>query len=414
MTWMTARFLILSGLLVTLGACSGGFGDDDDSAPARCAQEWVVPSASGVVVVDLDALAGGVGTRAEPVQTIQEGLDLVRAEGARYLLIAPGTYVGTINLGPDDTDLAIVGCGEDTVVDAAGGVGIDVSGASGVVLRDLVIENANPGIRIGAGAGSAEPVQVISVLVRDATRLGVSVTGTGTRVVLSDVRIEGVGVDPVGDALGYGLLAWGVDELTVQDSLIRDATRAGMCISDVPQFTIRRTTVEGTVPFLGALGRGVQIQDGSTGDLEALTVTGSSDAGIFVLAPAGVVIRDSAVSGTLEADVPGEAGSRAGAGLAATSGVLEEPAPAAMLLEVRDSSFNANARIGVLLEGFGLEATLSGLVLESNIIPDESTFPVDAPVFQSGATVTVLDGTPAAELLGDEVQIVFRGLLPVN
>jgi len=402
-------------LLTALLGCSGSFGiDDDDSAPSRCAEEWVVAPESGSVVVDVDATPGGDGSRTRPFQTVEEGLSLARTRGDRYLLLAPGTYVGSVTLGPTDLDLAIVGCGGETILDAAGAVGIDVSGASGVLLRDLVIRNANTGLRIGAGAGAAEPVQVVSVDIEDSTRLGVSVTGTGTRVALSDVNILRVGVDPTGDLLGYGLLGWGADELTVEDVRIREATRAGVCISAVPDFSIRRTIVTGPLSFAGALGRGVQIQDGSAGEIEALTVDGAADAGIFIVAPAGVTIRDSSFASTREADVAGAPDERAGAGLVATSGVLVEPAPPAMALEIRDSTFTANARLGVLLEGFGLAATLSGLVLEGNIIPDESTFPVDAPLFQSGATVTVLDGEPAVELIGDDLQTVFRGLLPVN
>ncbi|MCP4869253.1 MAG: right-handed parallel beta-helix repeat-containing protein [Proteobacteria bacterium] len=412
MTSLT-RILVLGSIAYALAACSGIAFDDDDSAPPRCSVEWSIAPVEGSVVVDLFASAGGDGSRLEPLQTIEEGLDLARTRGDRFLLIAPGTYVGSLSLGPDDDGLALVGCGSETILDAEGAVGIDVSGADGVLLRDLVIENANTGVRIGAGAGAATPVQVNSVDVEDATRLGISVTGTGTRASLSDVNIRGVDVDPAGDALGYGLLAWGISELVAEDVVVRDATRSGVCISDVADFTVRRATVEGTTQFNGLLGRGVQVQAGSSGLLESVTVTGASDAGIFVLEPAGVVVLNSTVTDTLEANIEGAEG-RSGVGLAATSGVLVEPAPAPMLLEVRESTFGANARLGVLLEGFGLDATLSDVVLSDNIIPDESTFPVDAPLFQTGATVTVQAGEPAVELTGDELQTLFRGPLPVN
>lgn len=412
---MSCRLLALLTIAWALVACSGvGVGDDDDSAPARCDQAWVVPPESGSIVVDETALPGGTGTRSLPFQTIEEGLSLARTRGDRYLLIAPGTYVGTLTLGPGDDDLAVLGCGGDTILDAAGAVGIDVSGASGVLLKDLVIQNANTAVRVGAGAGADDPVQLISLEIEDATRLGVSITGTGTRAVIDDVNVRGVDVDPAGEALGYGLLVWGVAEATVEDLSIRDATRAGVCISDTAQFALRRVTVTDTAPFEQTLGRGIQIQSGAVGELTSVSVSGASDAGIFVLAPAGVVIVDSTVTGTIPADVEGEPDGRSGAGIVATSGVLVEPAPAPMALEVRETDLTNNGRLGVLLEGFGLEATLSGLVFEGNIIPDESTFPLDAPLFQTGADVTVLDGEPAVELLGDDLQPLFRGPLPVN
>ena len=407
-----ARDLLQLLPFAVLLGCSGA--PPDDPIPPRCAQEWVIPPDSGVVVVDIDADPGGDGTRIAPLQTVDEGLALARASGNRYLLLAEGTYVGSLLIGADDVDLAVVGCGDDTILDAGGGIGIDVDGADGVILQDLVITGATVGVRVGGGAGAETAVEISGVTVREAVRLGVEIRGEGTRATLSDVVVDGVIADADdGDALGYGLLAWGAADVTGTDLVIRNATRTGVCFSALDAFALDRVTVEATAAFDGLLGRGVQLQGGAAGTVANLTVDGARDAGIFVLA-ADVALSDVVVSNTAESDVEGVPDVRAGAGLVVTSGDLVEPADAPFTVSVRASQRVDNARLGVLLEGFGLDVTLEQVVIEGQIIPDEPTLPATAPAFQTGAQVTVIDGEAAVELTGDDVQTFTRDPLPVE
>lgn len=417
-TLRPSLLLLAAGLLV--GCPSGlNLGDDDSADLEPCAFAWGVPAGIQAVVVDPDADPGGNGSLQAPADSLQAGLDLARSNGLAWIVLTEGDFGGApFTLGAEDAGLQIVGCGDGTVIKAAGTLGFDVlGGVSGVSLRELTIEDARVAVRVRDGAGSDTPIRLGNVAILDAVRLGIEIVDAGTRAELDGVNIDGVAADPAGDVLGYGILGSSADLVRIDGGSVVGATRAGVCLS-ASTFAVEGLMVSDTAPFDGSLGRGFQIQDGATGTLQSVGVFGSSDAGLFVLASGDVAVTGSTFADTQAVDVPdAPAGTTSGAGIVATSGVLVEPGdtPEPMNVTITGTTVGDNSRLGLLLEGWGTAATLTDVTLSNNFLPDEGTFPIsDAPFFQLGAEVEVISGEAAVELTDDNVQTVYREALSVG
>jgi len=414
--------LLCAAALLT--GCPTGLtiGDDDDSALApfeECTFTWGVPTDAQAVIVDPLAGPGGDGSAQAPANSLQVGLDLARAGDISYVVLTEGEFGGApFVLGAADEGLQISGCGSGSVIKASGTLGFDVAdGVSGVTLRGLVVEDARVGVRIRDGAGADTPIRLFQVDIVDSVRLGVEVIDAGTRADLATVNVTNVSVDPAGDALGYGILGWGADLVRLTTVDIGGATRAGVCLS-ATTFEVLGLSVSSTEPFDGELGRGIQIQDGATGTLGFAAAALNSDAGLFLFQTGAVSVSESAFTATSAATVPDAPdGTISGAGIVASTGILVEPGdpPDPMVLVFDTNTVSDNARLGLLFEGFGIQASLDTTTLSNNFLPDEGTFPIeDAPFFQLGAEVDVVAGDPAVELLDDAIQTIYRVPLPVG
>ncbi len=418
--------LCLLLLCAVLAACPMGSQDDDDSSadPLRCGDSWSsVPVDGRFVFVDELADPGGDGTMEAPLQSLTEGLALARTNQAGYVLVYDGSYAAsaaqpTFSLGPGDDDLVIVGCGPETVVrggdpqlpvfEIAGDVG-------GVELRNLAIADGRRAVVIRDGAGSAAPIGLDGVEVRDSRRLAISVDDVGTRAILRDVTVGVVDADDDG-ALGYGIHVADAAVVTMQTVTVDEATRAGVVI-DGTGFGINGLTVTNTRAPAGLLGRGVQLQNNANGAWSGGGAEGNADAGVFLYRTGPVELSGLVLSDTALSDVEGAPGVQSGAGLVATSDLFVDPGNPveARPLDLTGCTFSDNGRLGALVEGLGTEVTADGNVFEGNFIPDEETFPVaDTLYFQRGATVEVTAGDPAEELPEELEQTVYRQELPLD
>ena len=413
------------GLLLSSGCSMVGEGDDDSDADAlRCGDQWsTVPADGSFVFVDALADPDGDGSLEAPVRTLGEGLALARASQAGYVLVYDGAYPAasqqpTFTLGPGDNDLAIVGCGSDTVVtggdpqrpvfEIAGDVG-------GVAIQNLAVEGGRRAIVIRDGAGATGPIGLQGVVVRDSRRLAISVADVGTRAILRDVFVDEVEADADG-SLGYGIHVADAAVVNLETVTINLATRAGLVI-DGTGFGINGLTVMLTRPVDGFLGRGVHLQNNANGTWTTGVVQGNFDAGVFLFRTGGVQLEGVEVSDTFLADVEGEPGVQAGAGLVATSNLFVDPGDPIepRQLGLQGCTFADNARLGVLVEGLGTEVTADANEFTDNFIPDEETFPVTDTIYaQRGATVDVTTGDPAEQLSEELEQTLFREELPLD
>ncbi len=401
--------------------------DDDSGAPSDCEDVWQIPDGSAFFVVDAAAGPGGDGSLEAPFADLQTGLEAVRNSEARFLALKAGSYAPLapetrFSLGGStDDQLTLAGCGPETVIEAVTSSGdlqsvLEILGsAEGLSVRDLTVRGGRRSVIVRDGAGALDPVRLERVRVEDSVRLGIAVTGLGTQLELADVVVDGVTSDEDG-ALGYGVVAWDSATLAVTGGEIREATGAGLVL-DAAAATVSGLSVSSTrVLQDGSFGRGVQIQSGSSVELQGVSVTDNSDAGIFVLQAGPVSVTDSTVERTQSVPVQGVKNTLAGAGLVATSNILVDPGspPDEQLLILSGNSFVQNQRLGAIVEGYGLVAQTSLNEFTDNILPDEDTFPLDDRLYvQLGAEVE--SGSPDFTAVPDGLeQVFFRELLPLD
>jgi hypothetical protein len=149
--------------------------------------------------------------------------------------------------------------------------------------------------------------------------------------------------------------------------------------------------VRDTAPVDDQMGRGIQVQSHSTGTFDGLTVTGNSDAGMFLHMPLDVVVRNSVFSGTARTTIPGldEAGP-AGDGLSAVPASVGG-GPGDWSVTLSNNTFENNGRAGALLEGVTVYEAGGNTFTGNELVGDGETYPaapdVDTLYVQGGAAV---------------------------
>ena len=239
--------------------------------------------------------------------------------------------------------------------------------------------------------------------------------------------VEGTDSEEV-SPLGYGMLIQGggstweppVGEVLITGGSVTSARRAGVVV-DKTRIAFEGLTVQSTRASLGALGRGIQLQNSVEGSLDAVDVRDNNESGLFVLKPLDVTIRNSVFADTRAGFVFGQAEDVAGGdGLCVTFGE-GDPDPTAYRLVLEANTFQENSRVGALAEGVAVVLG-DGNVFTGNFLPDETTFPLGDTLFvQHSATVTGPGGEDVVDQVGDlgatsgvELLEVYRGSLDLD
>lgn len=436
------RPAIVVGLVLLLTGCEPL--DNLESEPHPCDEAWGAAPDGGRIHVDAAAPDGGDGTIDAPfawleraelvdgVDPVDSGLEAARALGIRQVVLAAGEYPGSVHLDNTpaawlDSELEIVGCGRDATelvgiwetqlqvlpdgtqveVDVLQPA-LDISGDTtrDLVVRDLAVRGGRRGILVRDRAGSLGAIVVERVDVLESVRLGILVDGGGTVVELRDVRVEDVVEEPGGFGWGISVQA-GVffpedapAPVLLERTEVVQAQGLGILV-DASWVQMDEVTVRDTLPAGGLLGRGVQLQNRSWGDLTGLVATGNSDAALHLHMPgrlldtglAPVAVRGSTLGATTPADVDLDGTGQAADGLSA-SRALEAYQTDEFLVTVEDTDFEGNPRTHVLAEGVQVEITGNGL------FGDGTTYPVvsqlDAQVAAPVAITELAEGDELA------------------
>jgi nitrous oxidase accessory protein NosD len=199
---LAASLAVLHGRLAALPASEG--------ALVRGAQR-------PLLFVQAGAAAGGDGSEAQPFSSIAAALRAA-APGAE-LRIAAGTYPERLSLGRA-ARLVGAGAGSTRIVSpSAGGVTVQVAGASHVELQGLAIEGGEVGLDVDGGMGHA----LADVALRFQH-------GAGLQAHKAELSFErGEIIDVAQGRTGVGLIAEG-GALTVRGTVLRRAGRRAVVL----------------------------------------------------------------------------------------------------------------------------------------------------------------------------------------
>jgi len=257
------------------------------AAPPCAGATWgEITSPSTSIHVDDAGDDKGEGTATDPVATLSEALTRSRASGVtKRIAIHPGTYDGglllkkTLPASATDDGLIIEGCSatEVTVVPPTGGSGdpvLEIYEADTIKLAGLKLDGGTRTLLAYAGASAT----VLNVVVDNAKRIGGLADGATTALTLDGTKVE----DTVADSGSYG---WGVAvqsaTLVMDGGAVLRSVEVGL-FADGADLDLSNAEIADTATnSSGYYGRGVHIQNGTTGDFYRLDLGGNTDAGFF-------------------------------------------------------------------------------------------------------------------------------------
>ena len=320
-----------------------------------------ITSPSTSIHVDDAGDDGGDGTESEPVATLSEALTRSRKSGVtKRIAIHPGTYDGGLVLkktlpgSQTDDGLIIEGCSaaEVTVVPPEGGSGdpiFEIYQADTVKLAGVTLDGGTRTLLLHDGASAT----VFKVVVDNATRVGILAAGGGTVLALQKSTVQ----DTVADSGSYG---WGVGvqgaTLTMDDTDVLRSVEVGLFADDA-DLDLATCAIEDTAPNAsGYYGRGVHIQNGTSGDFDDLDLGGNTDAAFFGHRFADIAIhgfdipvaQGGIIAGSSETTGDGIVLTRAGSTSAVTNFVAT----------LTSDTFSYTDRAAVVLDG--VDATVVG------------------------------------------------------
>ena len=405
----TIPFLASIGFALALQGCNGEKNPEDTGEdpgtvlPGLCAGDsWgLIDKPEMAVHVATDGADTAAGTYDDPVSSVTAALELTRAlTEDRYIAIAPGTYVETIILGSNDNDTVIQGCSTDEVTIEASDSQIPVVSvgvATGVTVQGISVDGGRRSVQVWSNATG---ILLSDIVVQNASETGVLIHGNGTEATLTNIEVYDT--EPTNGGFGYGVALQEGATVTMSGGGVWNSTAVGVLIEDVTAVDISNIEVDGTKANAdGYYGRGVQFQsDCGLSTLVDTTISGSDDAGIFVMEPIVYTMTGNTILTTTASAIP-DSYATSGDGVVITRGDNNRN-PADFDTTLEDNTVTGSDRAGILLDG--VTSAVSG-----NTISDVS-FEI---VRQNSASVSGNDDV--AELSGDDVlDLNLMPLTPVD
>lgn len=398
--------------LAMLGvACTGTTGEKATYTSPCAGEDWgILEDPESAVHVRVDGDDDGDGSLSAPVATLDAAVALTRAaeEASRVIFIGPGTYTSFLTslesaptAGGSDDGLVVSACADEVTLEPANEKWVvRVSEAQDVVLDGLKLTAGNRALWIRSGAR----VNASRINIDHSKRAGVLIDGHDTLVDFDDLSISETEDEPDGDgrAVGYGL-AIAQSTVTWRGGRISGSRSVGIFINGggASEITLEDITVEDTAADAnGTLGRAVHAQQTASLSMNSCSLTGSSDAGLFVMQSYDTTINDTAIKDVAAGSL--DDGSSSGDGAVFTSlddsGLVYDPALFPVTFD--DGQIADAARAAVLVEG--VSATLNGTAATDSGL---------GIVVQTDGTVEGEDGDLAVELDEDELLELNREIL---
>lgn len=360
--------------------------DDTDTGPrdGPCADGgWgAITDPANAVHVRGDGSPLGDGTAGAPFASIDDALEQLSDPEVPHLALGPGSY--TANLAWD-RNLVLEGCSADeTVLRAADGaaptLSVTLDAGERATIAGLTLQGGHRGLVLDSDG----EVEVHSVRITHATRVGVLARGFGD-FLLHDLQV--LDVEPDEEGYGWGVALVEPGFFHVVDAEIIEANEYGL-LADHAIVDLDNIIIDGTdLGVAGNAGRGMHLQD-TGGSVTGGQITASHDAGLFALRPLGFVVMGIIIDGTDLGILP------TGDGMVFTDG-LTAPSPFrdAYLVTVQDAVITNSARMGILLSGQIL-AVLNGNTMSGNHDEDGDNDPSVAIGAQNAASC---QGTDAVQ-----------------
>ena len=384
---MTGRLLLLG-----LSACSGRLPlplwlpecaddelvDGEACVPAACGTgTWgAIVRDDATIHVDAGAGAGGDGSEAGPLLSIQAAADLAASWGGAKIAVAAGTYVENVHIGDGYAGIGIEGrCREFVTVDG--------SGRRSSPTMEVTSDSASADIRLAGltltgGTSAGLWMEGANVVAEDLDVLanagGGVVALDGALVTLSGVTVSGSGPDR-NDEYGYGLDVESGSHLTANGCIIDGNTALGVFASNSGTLVeLTDTTVMNTVATAeSTAGYGVSVQEGASFSATGCTIAGNSGIGVGVTGSGSVaVLSDCEVLDTIA-----EPNATLGHGLDVADGAV---------LTATECVIGRSAETGVLASGAASVVTLVDSTI-SDTLPRPDGAYGNGVTIQSGASV---------------------------
>lgn len=311
----------------------------------------------------------GDGSYEAPLGDLEEALALAAAGTTRRVAVWPGSYTAELYVGPDAADgsqtydgLALEGCSSEEVTVAAVADDrpvIKVTSARDVRVAGLRLSGGQRGLWVSG----AEGVELADVGIEDALVAGVVFDGPITLVDIQGMEVR----DTRAEALDSGEVGYGVvieeAAVTWSGGGIWNSTTAGLLVHS-GRVTLEDLTVDGTrARSDGSLGRGIHIQGTEpTLSMSGGQITDSVDAGLFALRPSLLQLSGVTIRG-LQSGVVGEVTSGDGIAVSGYDDLLPEDGgpnydPAGFVVELDGNTIDGAPRAGIYVEN--VTADLSG------------------------------------------------------
>jgi len=435
------------GLLAATALATGCSAPGDDAPPADhpCQAAWALEGGDAVLVeVGLDNLTAAESGTLDLNDAIAEAL----AGGTTTIALGAGEFFAAethrrFHFSAAESGLTLLGCGPDqtvlTAIDAtyqgapAGTpeerqsvLEID-AGAQGITIRGLTARGGRSALFVHDGAGSETAIHFEDIVVEDSIRAGLLFGGLDSNVRAVDVTVDGVVPEATG-IHGWGVAVLGGGSVFNEPEglfefvglEVSGASGAGVVV-DHAHATFEGSAVRDTASSGGLLGRGFQIQNNSTATLDGVTVTGNTDAGVFLHKPVAVTIRDSEISATQSGTVPGVPDAITGDGLVASVGSEPDDPPvdpSQRVVTLEGTSFADNGRAGALFEGVTAEIGADVTFTRNGLATDTKSFPLgpsdDTAYFQGGGVVNGIEGQELGGTSGFDALDVNRADLGLD
>lgn len=248
----------------------------------------------GVLYVHPEGTPDAAGTRADPFDSPRAALALSAA--GDVVALAIGTWNEIVHV-PEGVTLQGA-CAEGSRLEAEAGPSsiVDVT-RGGVVLRELTIGGGQFGVGIHGRLASA---RLQSVLVEGATTHGIAVWEGGT-LDAEDVIVRGTLSRPGALDLGRGInVEGGSSARLVRAAIERNRDVAIFVAEDGSNLEMTDSVVRDTLAeeASGILGRGLEVELGATATVERVVLERNHSAGIFAGDGAAIEIHDVRVIDT--------------------------------------------------------------------------------------------------------------------
>ena len=293
-----------------LAACKGTASEPGprDEEPVGCATgevldgEVCVPVACGVgtwgnIAVDgatIYVSMGGTGngTEANPMGSIQAGVDAVGALGGGLVAVSGGIYFETIAMGDDHRNVTLAGrCRELVTIDGSGGEEVPAIEVIGERLRRPEMGIAGVTVTGGRYVGVWVQGAEVSMTASDIrANLLVGVLITDADVTLDGVGVHGTQTNTNGE-FGRGIDIEDGATLTARDCTVQGNTEYGVGVKDPGTAAfLDDVDVLETLPSPdGNFGYGVQVTDGGLLSATRCVVEGNTSIGVFAAHPGTTV-----------------------------------------------------------------------------------------------------------------------------